>query len=115
MTGRLSGLEAGKTASIAQGFHCPPAIVRHPERENGRGKRTFWPYWVTKRKKLIVLSNHWNRTEKPRFLELECDAQGNILKQRSLRGRPAQPRYHEVWGNDEARTDFASFRSFRRK
>ena len=68
-----------------------------------------------KRKILIILSNRWNRTGKPRFLELDCDAQGNILKQRPLRGQPNQPRYHEVWENDEGRTDFASCHNFRRK
>ena len=68
-----------------------------------------------KRKILIILANRWNRTRKPRFLELDCDAQGNILKQRPLRGRPRRPQYHEVWENDEGRTDFASCHSFRRK
>lgn len=68
-----------------------------------------------KRKILIILSNRYNRTQKPRFLELECDTQGNILKQRPLRGHPSRPQYHEVWENDEGRTDFTSCHNFRRK
>jgi len=68
-----------------------------------------------KRKILIILSNRWNRTQKPRFLELDCDAHGNILKQRPLRAMPSRPQYHEVWENDEGRTDFASCHNFRRK
>lgn len=68
-----------------------------------------------KRKILVILSNRWNRNQKPRFLELVCDAEGNILKQRPLRGPPSEPRYHEVWENDEGRTDFTSCHSFRRK
>jgi hypothetical protein len=68
-----------------------------------------------KRKILIILSNRYNRTEKPRFLELDCDADGNIHKQRPLRGTPSKPSYHEVWENDEGRTDFTSCRNFRRK
>ena len=68
-----------------------------------------------KRKILIILSNRYNRTQKPRFLELDCDAKGNIFKQRPLRRQPSQPQYHEVWENDEGRSDFASCHNFRRK
>ena len=67
-----------------------------------------------KRKILIILSNRYNRTQKPRFLELDCDTEGNILKQRPLRGQPRQALYHEVWENDEGRTDFDSCYNFRR-
>jgi len=67
-----------------------------------------------KRKILIILSNRYNRTQKPRFLELDCDAKGNILKQRPLRGLPGKLRYDEVWENDEGRTDFNSCYNFRR-
>jgi len=68
-----------------------------------------------KRKILIILSNRYNRTQKPRLLELDCDADGNILMQRPLRAMPSKPVYHEVWENDEGRTDFTSCRNFRRK
>jgi hypothetical protein len=68
-----------------------------------------------KRKILIILSNRYNRTQKSRFLELDCDPQGNILKQRPLRGLPGRPQYHEVWENDEGRADFDSCHNFRRK
>jgi hypothetical protein len=70
---------------------------------------------VMKRKILVILSNRWNRHYKPRFLELVCDPSGNILKQRPLRALPRQPRYEEVWENDEGRTDFTSCLTFRRK
>ena len=72
-------------------------------------------YAEMKRKILIILSNRWNRSQKPRFLELDCDAEGNILKQRPLRGLPRKPHYQEVWENDEGRADFASCHSFRRQ
>ena len=68
-----------------------------------------------KRKVLVILSNRWNRTQKPRVLELDCDAEGNILKQRPLRGMPGRRIYDEVWENDEGRTDFASCHDFHRK
>jgi hypothetical protein len=68
-----------------------------------------------KRTVLVILSNRWNRNQKPRFLELNCDAEGNILKQRALRAQPLQPRYDEVWENDEGRTEFEACHRFKRK
>lgn len=69
----------------------------------------------TNRKVLVILSNRWNRNQKPCFLELDCDAEGNILKQVKLRSAPRVPRYDEVWENDEGRTDFAACHRFKRK
>jgi hypothetical protein len=68
-----------------------------------------------KRKVLIILSNRLNRTQKPQFIELDCDEEGNILKQRPLRTQPREPRFQEVWENDDGKTDFASCHSFKRK
>jgi hypothetical protein len=68
-----------------------------------------------KRKILIILSNRWSRSQKSRFLELECDPEGNILKERALRSQPREAKYHEVWENDEGRTEFASCHRFKRK
>ena len=68
-----------------------------------------------KRKVLVILSNRWNRNQKPCFLELDCDSEGTILKQRHLRSAPREARYHEVWENDEGRTDFAACHRFKRK
>lgn len=67
-----------------------------------------------KRKILVILSNRWNRSQKPRYLELDCDPKGNILKQRTLRARPGKPVYDEVWENNEGRADFVSCHSFKR-
>ncbi len=68
-----------------------------------------------KRKILVILSNRLNRSQKPRYLELDCDDKGNIHKERSLRGQPKEPRYDEVWENDDGKTEFTSCRSFKRK
>lgn len=68
-----------------------------------------------KRKILVILFNRWDRNQQPRLLDLECDAKGTILRQRQLSRMPAQPRFDEVWENDEGRTDFASCHKFRRK
>ncbi len=68
-----------------------------------------------KRKVLVILSNRWNRFQDPRFIELECDAEGNIHKQRPLRRRPGSAIYDEVWENDEGRSEFESCHRFSRK
>ncbi len=67
------------------------------------------------RKVLVILSNRWNRLQTPHFLELECDAEGNIHKQRRLRAQPRKPGYDEVWDNDEGRTDFNACHRFKRQ
>jgi hypothetical protein len=67
-----------------------------------------------KRKVLVILSNRWNRNQKPCFLEVECDEEGSVLKQRALHTAPREARFHEVWENDEGRTDFAACHRFKR-
>ena len=66
-----------------------------------------------KRKILVILSNRLNPSQKVRFVELDCDDKGNILKEHSLRSTPRQPRYHEVWESDEGKMSLAS--SYRMK
>jgi hypothetical protein len=68
-----------------------------------------------KRKILVILSNRLNRSQKPRYLELDCDDAGNILKEHALRGQPKEPRYAEVWENDDGKTEMSSCNSFKRK
>ena len=68
-----------------------------------------------KRKVLIILSNRLNRSQRVRFIELDCDEEGSILKEHPLRRQPREPRYHEVWENDDGKTDFASCHRFKRK
>lgn len=68
-----------------------------------------------KRTVLVILCNRWNRNQKPVFLELKCDEEGTVLSERRLRSEPRQPRYDEVWENDEGRTEFAACHRFKRK
>ena len=68
-----------------------------------------------KRKILVILSNRWNKSQKPRFLELDADDKGNILKERPLRSQPRKPAYDEVWENDEGKTALASCNRIKRK
>jgi len=68
-----------------------------------------------KRKILVILSNRLDRTHKTRFLELDCDDKGNILKERPLRAEPKQPSYDEVWENDEGKPDMSTCHRFKLK
>ncbi len=68
----------------------------------------------TRRQILIILSNRWDRNKKPHFLEVECDEQGTVLKEKKLRSGPREARYDEVWENDEGRNDFATCHRFKR-
>jgi hypothetical protein len=67
-----------------------------------------------KRKILVMLSNRWNRNQKVKLLELDCDPEGNILKQRALRALPREARFDEVWENDEGRREFDACFRFKR-
>ena len=68
-----------------------------------------------KRKILVILSNRVNRSQKPRFVELDCDDKGNILKENSLRFAPRLARYEEVWENDDGKTALSSCYRLKRK
>ncbi len=68
-----------------------------------------------KRKVLVILSNRLNRFQEPRYIEVDCDEKGNVLNERRLHKPPREARYHEVWENDDGKTDFASCHSFKRK
>ncbi len=68
-----------------------------------------------KRKVLVILSNRWNPTQKARFVELDCDDKGNILKEHPLRSKPAKPGYDEVWESDEGKTTLSSAYRLKRK
>lgn len=68
-----------------------------------------------KRKILVILSNRLNRSQKARFIELDCDEKGNILKERPLRSQPREPRFDEIWENDDGKTSMSSCHRFKRK
>lgn len=57
----------------------------------------------TNRKVLVILSNRFNRLQAAQYVELICQADGSILKQKKLRAAPAKPVYDEVWQNDEGK------------
>lgn len=67
------------------------------------------------RKILVILSNRVDRNAKKRFLELETDEKGNILKEKILRSEPRNPLFDEVWENDEGKMDMVSCNRFSRK
>jgi hypothetical protein len=68
-----------------------------------------------KRKILVILSNRWNRSQKPKFIELESDEKGQIHKERPLRGQPGKPVYDEVWESDRGKLELSSAYRMKRK
>jgi hypothetical protein len=68
-----------------------------------------------KRKILVILTNRWNRNQKPQFIELDADDKGTVLGERPMRATPAKAIYHEVWENDEGKTAWAECNRFRRR
>lgn len=68
-----------------------------------------------KRTVLVILSNRLDRLKKPRYVEVKCDEKGNILKEQTLRSVPREPRFDEVWENDDGKTSLSSCTSFKRK
>ena len=68
-----------------------------------------------KRKILVILSNRLNLSQRKQFIEVDCDDQGNILKEHLLSRQPRQPAYAEVWENDEGKTEISSCNRFKRR
>ncbi len=67
------------------------------------------------RKILVILSNRWNKSEALRYIELEADEKGNVLKERPIRSQPRKPIYDEVWENDEGKSSWSACTRFRRR
>ena len=57
---------------------------------------------------LVILRNRFDPFQKPIYLEVKADDQGTILEQKRLRAEPKEPRFDEVWENDEGRKDLDS-------
>jgi hypothetical protein len=68
-----------------------------------------------KRKILVIMSNRFNPSQKKRYIELDCDDEGNILAERPLRSEPKEARFAEVWENDEGRQSLSSCNRIKRK
>jgi len=68
-----------------------------------------------KRKVLIILSNRLNRNQKARFIELDCDEEGNILKSTRCAASHVSRATTKSGRTTTAKTDFASCHSFKRK
>jgi hypothetical protein len=75
----------------------------------------YFPVKNAKRKILVILSNRLDRNQKVRFLEVDCDNKGNILKEQKLRSEPRDARFDEVWENDDGKAEMSSCNRFKRK
>ncbi len=60
------------------------------------------------------MSNRYAPNQPARYLELDCDSKGTILKERPLKKAPKEPCYDEVWVNDEGRTSLSSCNRIKR-
>ena len=113
-----------------QGSGPPPAGSQIPDvkfqrlikpRIDSGGIRLNDSSWIdeimkrTIRKILVILSNRLNRNQKVRFVEIDCDDKGTILKEHALRGQTREASYHEVWENDDGKTSISSCNRFKRK
>lgn len=68
-----------------------------------------------KRKVLIILSDRLNPRKKTRYVEMDCDEKGTVLRENFIRSLPRVPRYDEVWENDEGRKSTVSCHRFTHK
>jgi hypothetical protein len=64
---------------------------------------------------LVILSNRLNKFHKVKFVELEADDEGTILKEKALRSEPKKPVYDEVWENDDGRSSVALCNRFKKR
>ena len=61
-----------------------------------------------KRQILVILTNRFQFSKPAKYIELECESDGTILKEKTLRREPKTAKYEEVWVNDEGKTELAS-------
>lgn len=67
-----------------------------------------------KRKVLVILSNRFQPSQKHRYFELEVKPDGSVLSEKSLRSEPKEPRFDEVWKNDEGKQSMVDCNRFKR-
>ena len=70
---------------------------------------------LEQRKVLVILSNRFNRSQKPHYFELDCKSDGTVLEERKLRREPRKPEYDEVWENDDGKSSIDSCPRMSRK
>lgn len=63
---------------------------------------------------LVMLKNRFTPLETPRFVEIECQQDGTILREKVLRSEPKEARFAEVWFNDEGKKSIADCTRFKR-
>lgn len=63
---------------------------------------------------LVILCNRLAPLQKPRYIEVRCKADGTIVRETVLRREPRQPRFDEVWINDEGKSSMADCTRFKR-
>lgn len=54
---------------------------------------------------LVILSNRFQPSAPPIYFEIKADEDGTILEQKQLTEEPKDPRFDEVWINDEGKKE----------
>ncbi|MEI7730634.1 MAG: hypothetical protein WCO56_13755 [Verrucomicrobiota bacterium] len=67
------------------------------------------------RKVLVILTNRFQRTAKPKWFELECKEDGSIVSEIQRKSQPRKAIYDEVWENDDGKTEIDSCNRMSRK
>ena len=63
---------------------------------------------------LVILKNRFTPLAAIRFVEIECQQDGTILREKVLRSEPKEARFAEVWFNDEGKKSIADCTRFKR-
>lgn len=72
------------------------------------------PKKETLRTVLVMLKNRFTPLAATRFVEIECQQDGTILREKVLRSEPKEARFAEVWFNDEGKKSIADCTRFKR-
>lgn len=67
------------------------------------------------RKVLVILTNRFQSSAKPKYFEMSCREDGTILSEVQLKSAPRQPVYDEVWENNDGKTSVDSCTRMTRK
>ena len=63
---------------------------------------------------LVILSNRLAPLQKARYIEVQCKSDGTITREKPLRSEPKEPRFAEVWVNDQGKKSMADCTRFKR-
>ena len=66
------------------------------------------------RKILVILSNRFVTNQPAKHIELDCKMNGTVVKEKTLRSKPKDARFDEVWVNHEGKRSLDDCVRFKR-